>query len=65
MYYPKSVYCANETITRNNMKEYNVKRKIWYDTAEKLYPNYYQMGLKERLKAIAHINETCGFNLYD
>ena len=63
MFYPKSVYCANETITRNNMKEYDKKRTEWYDTAVKLYPNYFNLGYRERLIANEHINTVCGFSL--
>lgn len=63
MTYPKDMFSIREDVTRKNMEEYDKKKKIWYDAAEKLYPNYFQMGLRERLEHREEINNYVGFKL--
>lgn len=48
MYYPKECYSININVTKNAKREYE-ERKIRLEKAilEK-YPNYYDLGLKER-----------------
>ena len=61
--YPSWVYSIREDITEKNMKEYDRMKKKWYETAEKLYPDYWKMNLKERLKVQDKVNEAAGFAL--
>ena len=62
-YYPKECFTANEAVTRVRMKEYERKVDKWYEMATSLYPNYFEMDLKERLRARRVINETIGYSL--
>lgn len=62
-HYPRSCYFSNEIQTRNAMREYDEKKKIWYQELERLCPNYYQLGLKERQPIRAKVDEIVGFHL--
>lgn len=63
MRYPKECFCINENVTRNAMREYEMKRKLWYDKAEELYPNYFEMDVRDRLKAREVVNDEIGFRI--
>jgi hypothetical protein len=62
-HYPRSCYFPNEIATRNAMREYNEKKRIWYQELERLCPNYYQLNLKERIPIRAKVDEIVGFHL--
>lgn len=61
--YPRSCFSINENVTRNSMREYNEKKRIWYEELERICPNYYQLGLKERQPIRAEIDKIVGFHL--
>lgn len=61
--YPKSCFSINENVTRNSMREYNEKKRIWYEELERICPNYYQLGLKERQPIRAEVDKIVGFHL--
>lgn len=63
MYYPKELFSINETQTQRNMAEYEQKQKKWYEAAEKLFPNYFRMNLKERIKIRQAINDYVGYSI--
>ena len=63
MYYPKWCFVANENITRNNMKKYDEMTEKWHKKALELYPNYFKMNFKERLKIKDEINEAVGYSI--
>ena len=60
-YYPKECFSINEIATRNAKREYDIKKKLWYKEAERLYPNYWKMHLKERIKVRDIISMEIGF----
>ena len=60
-YYPKECFSINEIATRNAKHEYDIKKKLWYKEAERLYPNYWKMNLKERIKVRDIISMEIGF----
>lgn len=62
-HYPKRCYSINETVTRNAMREYDEKKRIWYQELERICPNYYQLNLKERIPIRAKVSEIVGFDL--
>lgn len=62
-HYPKHCYSINETATRNAMREYDEKKRIWYQELERICPNYYQLNLKERIPIRAKVSEIVGFDL--
>lgn len=62
-HYPKSCYFMNENTTRNAMREYDEKKRIWYEELERYCPSYYQMNLKDRIKIRAEVDEIVGFHL--
>lgn len=39
------------------------KIKAWYKAAERLYPTYHRMTLRQRLDAIKVINKTVGYSI--
>ena len=61
-WYPKSVYSTDETVTERNMKVHDAMVVKWYNTAERLFPSYYRMNLKERALVRDIISEECGFD---
>ena len=63
MYYPRECFGINETVTENAKREYDMKRKLWYDTAIKMYPNYFEIDIKERMKIREIINDSVGFRI--
>ena len=62
-HYPRNCYSYNEIATRNAMREYDEKKRIWYQELERLCPNYYQLNLKERIPIRAKVDEIVGFHL--
>lgn len=63
MYYPKELFVAREDVTRNNIKKYEKMKENWYKKALELYPNYYEMKLKDRIKCRGKINEAVGYSI--
>ena len=63
MIYPKECFSINEIATENAKREYEMKRKLWYDKAEELYPNYFEMNVRDRLKAREVISNEIGFRI--
>ena len=61
-HYPRSCYSYNEITTRNAMREYDEKKRIWYKEAERLYPNYWNIDIRERIKLRSIISESIGFD---
>ena len=61
-HYPRSCYSYNEITTRNAMREYDKKKKLWYKEAERLYPNYWNIDIRERIKLRSIISESIGFD---
>lgn len=63
MRYPQECFSINEDVTKNAKKEYDMKRKIWYDKAVEMYPNYFEISLKDRIKLRYIISERVGFEI--
>lgn len=61
-HYPRSCYSYNEIATRNAKREYDKKKKLWYKEAERLYPNYWNIDIRERIKLRHIISESIGFD---
>lgn len=59
-YYPKWVYDIREDVTRQNKAKYDKAIDDWYDKAEELYPNFYNMTAG-KLEAIHHVNKVMGY----
>ena len=59
--YPKEYFLINETATRNAKAEYDKKKKLWYKEAERLYPNYWNIDIRERIKLRDIVSESIGF----
>lgn len=62
-YYPKELFSINETLTMLNLAEYDRKRENWYKAAEELFPDYFKMGLRERLEKQEIINSYVGYRI--
>ena len=61
-HYPRSCYSYNEIATRNAKREYDKKKELWYKEAERLYPNYWNIDIRERIKLRSIISESIGFD---
>ncbi len=61
-HYPRSCYSYNEIATRNAKCEYDKKKELWYKEAERLYPNYWNIDIRERIKLRSIISESIGFD---
>ncbi len=61
--YPSWVFSIRTDITAENMKKYDRMKKKWYETAEKLFPDYHKMNLRERLAVKDQIDKAAGFSL--
>lgn len=59
--YPKWVYSPREDVTRNNMREYDRTKKIFYDKCLELEPNYYKLTLRERQTIRDKAEEILGY----
>lgn len=62
-HYPKECFGINETLTKRNMEQYEQKVDKWYEVAERMFPNYFKMNLRERLKVKDLINNTVGYSI--
>lgn len=58
--YPKDVYNIREDITRENMRRYDAWQDRFYKVVRERYPDYFQMGLKERAKVRKQIESEVG-----
>ena len=63
MRYPKECFCINENATKNAKREYELKKKLWYDKAEELYPNYHKLDLREKCRLRDEISSAVGFRI--
>ena len=64
MYYPDYIFSINEDQTRRNMREYERRRKAWYDKALEMSPDYYQRNIIERVRILApQIDAAIGFSI--
>lgn len=59
--YPKECFSINETATRNAKAEYDKKKKLWYKEAERLFPNYWDIEIRERIELRDIVSESIGF----
>lgn len=47
-WYPKEVYSINETVTRENMRKYDLRQQRLYDLCLEIEPDYYKLDFKAR-----------------
>lgn len=59
--YPKECFSINETATRNAKAEYDKKKELWYKEAERLFPNYWDIEIRERIELRDIVSESIGF----
>ena len=55
------MYNPREDITQENMRRYDANINKWYDTAEKLFPNFYKLRGAEKAAATAEVDRAAGF----
>lgn len=60
-YYPREVFHPREDVTRENMRRYDANINKWYDTAEKMYPNFYALKGAEKAAAAAEVDRAAGY----
>lgn len=63
--YPNWVYDWSESKTEKNKQLYDSKLNEWYDKAESMYPNFYQLKGDDRKNAISDVNKAVGFTMDD
>ena len=59
--YHKECFSINEIATYNTKREYDKKKELWYKEAERLYPNYWNIDIRERIKLRDIVSESVGF----
>ena len=63
MRYPKEVFSVREDLTRNTMREYEIKVSVFYWKCLEINPNYYNLGLKDRIAVRKKAEEILGFRI--
>ena len=63
--YPNWVYDWSDKKTEQNKRMYDKKLNEWYDVAEEMFPNFYELRGADRKNAIAEVNERIGFTMDD
>lgn len=61
--YPKECFSINETNTKNAKAAFERKYDAWYAMAEKMYPNYLSMSLRERIDIRNSIDNAIGYHI--
>lgn len=64
MRYPRECFSINEDVTRNKKSEYERQLDLWYAKALQMYPNYFEMSLRERMNICDSISESVGFDVW-
>ena len=59
--YPKWVYTPREDITRENMRSYDRTKKIFYEKCEEINPDYWKLGLRERMAVADEAEKILGY----
>ena len=65
MRYPRDVYNIREATTRNNMKEYDRKKEIFYKKCEEIDPDYWKRSLRERMAIRDKAEEILGYRIQE
>ena len=60
-YYPKWVYSPREDVTRENMRQYDRTKELFYKKCEELNPDYYKLGLRERMAVRDEAEKILGY----
>lgn len=63
MRYPREVFSPREDVTQNNMKEYDRKRDMFFRKCLEIDPDYYSLGLKDRMIVREKAEEILGFRI--
>lgn len=63
--YPDWVYDWSESKTERNKRKYDEKLNEWYDAAESMYPEFYNLRGADRKAAIEEVNKAVGFTMDD
>ena len=50
MNYPKEVFSINETITKENMRQYDAWRERVYKRCKEIAPDYWSLDFRTRLE---------------
>ena len=57
MRYPKELFVANETVTKENIRQYNAYLDRLYREIEKRCPDYWHKSIRERMVIKKKIKE--------
>lgn len=63
MEYPKECFSGNIAATKAAKAAYDRKREEWYRVAEELFPDYFKLDFRLRLKARDVINYYVGYSI--
>lgn len=63
--YPNWVYDWTDKKTEQNKRKYDEKLNEWYDMAESMYPNFYELKGDAKKSATAEVNKAVGFTMDD
>lgn len=62
-FYPRELFSIRQDQTQRNLGNYDRMVANWYDAAEKLFPDYFKMGLRERMEKRKIISDYVGYEI--
>lgn len=63
--YPRWVYHINEDVTRQNKARYDQMINKWYDKAEEMFPDFYQLDREHKKAAAEQVDKAIGYSRRD
>ena len=55
--YPKELFSIREDVTRENIRKYEAERDRLYKKCEELYPDFWSLSFRERMKIKKKVEE--------
>ena len=50
MMYPKELFSINETVTKENLRQYEERKNLIYKKCEEIDPDFWKLPFRERMK---------------
>ena len=63
MFFSKKMFSSGKAISAERIKDYEYGISRWFDAAEELYPNYYEMSLSQQHVLKASIDSYVGYSI--
>ena len=63
MFISRKIFSSGKTIIAEKIKDYEYGISRWFDAAEELYPDYYDMSLSQQYVLKASIDNYVGYSI--